>query len=71
VDLTLYVADEDGQINLDGIAPPGTHYTAARNDNTGVVRLTPVKVNTTTPKAAATRPADDEDDPFGEDQPQG
>lgn len=61
MELTLYVADEDGLINLDGIVPPGTHYTAARNENTGVVRLTPVKVATTTPKAVA----DDEDQPQG------
>ena len=52
MELILYVADEDGLINLGGIVPPGTHYTAARNENTGVVRLTPVKVATTAPKSA-------------------
>lgn len=54
MELILYVADEDGLINLGGIVPPGTHYTAARNENTGVVRLTPVKVATTAPKVATT-----------------
>jgi hypothetical protein len=56
VDLTLYVADENGLINLDGIVPPGTHYTAARNENTGVVRLVPVKVATTAPAKPAHDP---------------
>jgi hypothetical protein len=51
VDLTLHVADENGLINLGGIVPPGAHYTAARNENTGVVRLVPVKVATTVVQA--------------------
>lgn len=54
MDLTLHVADADGVINLDGIAPPGTHYTAARNENTGVVRLTPVRVLTSASKPTPT-----------------
>ena len=51
MDLTLHVADENGLINLDGVVPPGTHYTATRNENTGVVRLVPVKVATTSTPA--------------------
>lgn len=50
MDLTLLVADEDGLINLKDLVDPGEHFTAARNENTGVVRLTPVKVTTTTPQ---------------------
>jgi hypothetical protein len=58
VDLTLHVADDNGLINLAGIVPPGAHYTAARNENTGVVRLTPVKVATTAVQLPAAAPAD-------------
>lgn len=47
MELVLHVADENGRINLDGVVPPGTHYTATRNENSGVVRLVPVKVATT------------------------
>lgn len=50
MELTLHVADDNGLINLGGIVPPGAHYTATRNDNTGVVRLVPVKVATTATK---------------------
>lgn len=65
MDLTLYVADENGLINLDGIVPPGAHYTAARNENTGVVRLVPVKVATTAVRPAAQETVVDPDgDPF-------
>lgn len=66
MDLTLYVADENGLINLDGIAPPGAHYTAARNENTGVVRLVPVKVATTAVKPTAPQQevVDPDDDPL-------
>lgn len=53
MDLTLYVADENGLVNLAGIVPPGAHYTAARNENSGVVRLVPVKVATTAVKASS------------------
>lgn len=62
--LQLHVADENGMINLGGIIPPGTHYTVARNENTGVVRLTPVHVATTTPATQAR-------DGANEDQSQG
>ncbi len=66
MDLTLYVADENGLINLDGIVPPGAHYTAARNENTGVVRLVPVKVATTAVKTTAPKEThiDIDGDPF-------
>lgn len=47
MDLVLHVADDNGLINLAGIVAPGAHFTVARNENTGVVRLTPVKVATT------------------------
>lgn len=57
--LALHVADENGMINLAGVVPPGTHYTVARNENTGVVRLTPVEVNTTAKRQQT--PADDDD----------
>lgn len=50
MELVLHVVDEEGFVNLAGVAEPGTHYTAARNENTGVVRLTPVKVATTVRK---------------------
>ena len=69
MELTLYVADADGMINLNGIVPPGTHYTAARNDNTGVVRLTPVRVATTAPKAA--EPAEPDGGTAWDQAPQG
>jgi len=65
MELTLYRADDNGMINLSGIVPPGTHYTAARNENTGVVRLTPVKVATTAAQTA-TAPATDTVDPDGD-----
>lgn len=58
MELTLHVADENGLINLAGVVPPGAHYTAARNENTGVVRLTPVKVATTATKTPSSVPAD-------------
>lgn len=61
MDLTLHVADDNGFINLSGIVPPGAHFTAARNENTGVVRLVPVKVATTVVQPPATARAIDED----------
>lgn len=60
MELVLHVVDEDGFVNLDGVAEPGTHYKAARNDETGVVRLTPVRVATTVRKQPA---------PAADDQP--
>lgn len=72
MELTLYVADEDGMLNLAGIVPPGTHYTAARNVATGVVRLTPVKVATTTPKTAEpAEPAEPDGGTAWDQAPQG
>jgi len=67
VDLTLHVADENGFINLGGIVPPGAHYTATRNENTGVVRLVPVKVATTVVQTPAPVQTDDttETQPWG------
>ena len=68
MELVLHVADENGRINLEGVIPPGAHYTAQRNENTGIVRLVPVKVATTTatPKSQTrdTVPVDVDDDPF-------
>ena len=73
--LILFVADEDGFVNLGGIVKPGAHYTAARNENTGVVRLVPVKVATTTPQRFAPVVEPSETEPsIGEtpwDEPQG
>lgn len=66
MELTLYVADEDGFINLAGIVPPGTHYTGARNPTTGVVRLVPVNVATTAAKQATADDGELPDDlPYG------
>lgn len=67
MDLTLHVADENGFVNLDGIAVPGAWYTAARNDNSGVVRLTPVKVATTARPTPAAPAADVPDAPPWDD----
>ena len=72
MDLTLHVADDNGFINLGGIVPPGAHYTAARNENTGVVRLVPVKVATTVVMQTATPVQTDDDttetQPWGDPQ---
>jgi hypothetical protein len=50
VELALHQVDENGFVNLSGIATPGGHYTVARNDTSGVIRLVPVKVTTTAVK---------------------
>ncbi len=65
MDLTLYVADDNGLINLAGIVPPGAHYTATRNENSGVVRLVPVKVATTAVKASGPGPDREPESPDG------
>lgn len=71
MDLTLHVADENGLINLGGVVPPGAHYTAARNENSGVVRLTPVKVATTAVRTASPAVAPTGDAPWDDEQPNG
>lgn len=55
----LYQVDENGFINLNGIAEPGQNFTVSRNDNSGVIRLVPIEVHTT--KVAAKTPTDPED----------
>lgn len=70
MDLVLHVADENGRINLEGVIPPGAHYTAQRNENTGVVRLVPVKVATTAVQPT-TASAGDTNVPWTADQPTG
>lgn len=44
--LTLYKMGATGRANLAGLVSPGVEfYTGERDDKTGVVTLTPVKIN--------------------------
>lgn len=66
--LTLYKMGATGRANLAGLVSPGVEfYTGARDDRTGVVTLTPVKINAPGgTRATADEPDEEPEPPTGE-----